>query len=103
MNKEFVYPLFLSALLAASLASTGALAAEEATGVEAEAEACDDKDARDRGRSKRRRSGGSNRDCEYREVVVDQDTGEVLREAPVAVQRSVLPRRYSNLPRPIKQ
>jgi hypothetical protein len=100
MNKEFVYPLFLSALLAASLVSTGATAAEEATGVEAEAEACDDKDARDRGRSKRRRSGGSNRDCEYREVVVNEDTGEVLRETPVAVQRSVLPRRYSNTPRP---
>ncbi|WP_116367713.1 hypothetical protein [Parahaliea mediterranea] len=62
--------------------------------------ACDDKDVRDRGRSSRRRAGGSNRDCEYREVVVDQETGEVLRERPVAVQRNVVPRRYTNIPRP---
>ena len=62
--------------------------------------ACDDKDVRDRSRSTRRRAGGSNRDCEYRETVVDESTGEVLRETPVASQRSVLPRHYSNTPRP---
>ena len=62
--------------------------------------ACDDKDVRDRSRSTRRRAGGSNRDCEYRETVVDETTGEVLRETPVPSQRSVLPRRYSSTPRP---
>ncbi len=61
---------------------------------------CDDTDARDRGRSTRRRAGGSNRDCEYRETVVDETTGEVLRERPVVEQRSVLPRSYSSIPRP---
>jgi hypothetical protein len=67
---------------------------------EGQVPACDDKDVRDRGRSTRRRAGGSNRDCEYRETVVDETTGEVLREFPVRSQRSVLPRRYSNTPRP---
>lgn len=62
--------------------------------------ACDDKDVRDRARSGRRRAGGSNRDCEYRETVVDEETGEVLRETPVVRERTVLPRRYSPIPRP---
>ncbi|MDO8863511.1 hypothetical protein Q6D67_17565 [Haliea sp. E1-2-M8] len=62
---------------------------------------CDDLDPRDRGRSTRRRAGGSNRDCTYREVTVDEETGEVLREVPVAAApRTVLPRRYSSIPRP---
>lgn len=61
---------------------------------------CDDKDTRDRRRSTRRRTGGANRDCEYRETVVDEDTGEVLKERPVARQRTVLPREYSGIPRP---
>lgn len=61
---------------------------------------CDDKDTRDRSRSTRRRTGGANRDCEYRETVVDEDTGEVLKERPVARQRTVLPREYSGIPRP---
>ena len=61
---------------------------------------CDDKDVRDRSRSTRRRSGGSNRDCEYRETVVDETTAEVLQKTPVSLQRSVLPRRYSSTPRP---
>lgn len=62
---------------------------------------CDDLDPRDRGRSTRRRAGGSNRDCTYREVTVDEETGEVLRETPVAAApRTVMPRRYSSIPRP---
>ena len=62
---------------------------------------CDDLDPRDRGRSTRRRAGGSNRDCAYREVTIDEETGEVLREVPVAAApRTVLPRRYSSIPRP---
>lgn len=62
---------------------------------------CDDLDPRDRERSTRRRAGGSNRDCTYREVTVDEDTGEVLRETPVAARpRTVLPRRFSDIPRP---
>ena len=61
---------------------------------------CDDKDVRDRSRSTRRRSGGSNRDCEYRETVVDETTAEVLQKTPVSLQRSVMPRRYSSTPRP---
>jgi hypothetical protein len=67
---------------------------------EGQVPACDDKDVRDRSRSARRRAGGSNRDCEYRETVVDETTGEVLRETPIPAQRSALPRRYSNIPRP---
>ena len=62
---------------------------------------CDDNAERDRSRSTRRRGGGANRDCRYRETVVEETTGEVVREAPAAVQsRSVLPRRYSPVPRP---
>lgn len=62
--------------------------------------ACDDKDVRDRSRSTRRRAAGSNRDCEYRETVVDEDSAEVMRERPVALHRTVLPRHYSGIPRP---
>ncbi len=65
--------------------------------------ACDDKDARDRSRSSRRRTGGVNRDCEYRETTVDPETGEVLRETPVASRRIVVPRSYSSIPRPSAQ
>lgn len=63
---------------------------------------CDDLDPRDRARSTRRRAGGSNRDCTYRETTVDEETGEVMRETPVAARpsRTVLPRRYSEIPRP---
>lgn len=61
---------------------------------------CDDKNQRDRSRSSRRRTGGANRDCQYREVVVDKDSGEVMREAPVAAQRTVMPRHFSSIPRP---
>ncbi|WP_206604733.1 hypothetical protein [Kineobactrum sediminis] len=85
-------PLVMVALLPSTV-----VAEESAPGVVY----CDDLDARDRGRSSRRRAGGSNRDCSYREVVVDEDTGEVLRETPVAATpRTVLPRRYSSTPRP---
>jgi hypothetical protein len=97
MKKPTVYPLLLSALLAVTASSPGAIAQEPAPD---DSVACDDKDERDRSRSGRRRAGGSNRDCEYKEVTVDESTGEVLRETPVAMQRSVLPRRYSNLVRP---
>lgn len=62
--------------------------------------ACGDGQARDRGRSTRRRGGGANRDCAYVETTVDEETGEVLRETPVAASRTVLPRRYSPIPRP---
>lgn len=64
---------------------------------------CDDKDVRDRSSSTRRRTGGSNRDCEYRETTVDETTAEVLQKTPVSSQRSVLPRRYSSTPRPTAQ
>lgn len=65
--------------------------------------ACDDKDVRDRSRSKRRRSGGANRDCEYRETVVNQTTGEIQRVAPTQVVRKVRPRYYSAIPVPNAQ
>ncbi len=85
-------------LLLAAATSPGAAAAQEP---EPELVYCDDLDPRDRGRSTRRRAGGSNRDCTYREVTVDEETGEVLREVPVAAApRTVLPRRYSSIPRP---
>lgn len=64
------------------------------------ADPCNDQDTRDRSRSTRRRMPGANRDCEYQETVVDRDTGEVTREAPVATVRNVLPRRFSPVPRP---
>ena len=60
---------------------------------------CDDNATRDRGRSTRRRTGGVNRDCRYEEQAVDPETGE-LKSEPVAADRSVLPRRYSPVPRP---
>ena len=85
-------PLMLVVLAPVS----GVLQAQE----EAIVPVCDDKDARDRSRTGRRRTGGANRDCQYRETVVDEDTGEVLRETPVVMQRTVLPRRYSSIPRP---
>lgn len=63
---------------------------------------CDDNDTRDRGRSTRRRAGGVNRDCRYVETRVDEDSGEVIREEPVR-ERSVMPRRYSSIPRPTSE
>lgn len=63
--------------------------------------ACDDTQVRDRSRSTRRRSSAANRDCQYRETVVNPETGEVAKAAPpAAAARKVLPRRYSNLARP---
>jgi len=63
---------------------------------------CIEPDDRDRSRSTRRRAGGANRDCVYVETRVDEATGEVIREAVVAPSRSrsVLPRRFSPVPRP---
>tara|TARA_R110002110_G_scaffold26911_1_gene98466 strand:- start:92158 stop:94047 length:1890 start_codon:yes stop_codon:yes gene_type:complete len=85
-------------LLLGATVSPGVASAQEP---EPELVYCDDLDPRDRGRSTRRRAGGSNRDCTYREVTVDEETGEVLREVPVAAApRTVLPRRYSAIPRP---
>ncbi len=85
-------------LLLGAAASPGVAVAQEP---EPDLVYCDDLDPRDRGRSTRRRAGGSNRDCTYREVTVDEATGEVLREVPVAAApRTVLPRRYSSIPRP---
>jgi hypothetical protein len=97
VNKTTLYPVVLSSLLLLAAGSTPG-AAEEI--VVPAPEACDDKDVRDRSSSRRRRAGGSNRDCEYREVVISEASGEVLRETPVAPQRAVLPRRYSGIPRP---
>jgi len=86
------------ALTLGVLVSPGIAVAQEP---EPELVYCDDLDPRDRARSTRRRAGGSNRDCTYREVTVDEETGEVLREVPVAAApRTVLPRRYSPIPRP---
>ena len=63
---------------------------------------CDDNATRDRGRSTRRRVGGVNRDCRYVETRVDEETGEVLQEEAVR-ERSVMPRRYSSIPRPTSE
>lgn len=60
---------------------------------------CDDNETRDRSRSVRRRGGGVNRDCRYLEPQVDQTTGELV-STPVERTRSVMPRRYSPIPRP---
>ncbi|MAT92761.1 MAG: hypothetical protein CME59_09175 [Halioglobus sp.] len=64
--------------------------------------AADCVDERDRSNTGRRRGRGSNRDCEYREVVADPDSETGIVEVDVAPSRSrtVLPRRYSDIPRP---
>ncbi|PLW68632.1 hypothetical protein [Pseudohalioglobus lutimaris] len=93
-NRVFT-PLLLAAGLTLLAAVPGAQAEQNEPGLE-----CDDNDTRDRSSSGRRRTGGSNRDCTYREVVVDETTGEVTREAPQSETRTVLPRRYSSIPRP---
>ena len=97
MNKRHCYLIpMTAALLLLSGSGTVFAQANDDSGLPA----CDDKDERDRSRSSRRRSTGSNRDCEYRETTVDEDSGEVLRETPVVAQRNVLPRYYSKVPRP---
>jgi hypothetical protein len=90
----------LATAMGLTLVFGGASAPVSAQTDEAELPYCDDNEIRERGRSTRRRAGGSNRDCRYREVTVDETTGEVTRETPVAAQRSVLPRRFSPIPRP---
>jgi len=98
MKNLIWYPLLLAGVV--TLAATGLLPAQAQAQSENFAVGCDDKDGRDRSSSSRRRIGGSNRDCQYRETVVDEASGEVIRKTPVAVQRTVLPRHYSNTPRP---
>lgn len=61
---------------------------------------CDDNSPRERGRSDRRRTGGSNQNCEYREIVVDEVTGEVTKEPSAATVTALMPRRFSAVPRP---
>lgn len=61
--------------------------------------ACDDGDLRSRDRSTRRRPGGVNRDCRYAEETVDETSGAIV-ERVVPRQRTVLPRRFSPVPRP---
>ena len=63
--------------------------------------ACDDNDARERGRSTRRRSTGANRDCEYREKKVDQYTGQVVERSREPEERRTVRRlAISPVPRP---
>ena len=98
-STRVIRPLLLTTAVALLVSSGATLSQDERT-VEVDV-ACDDGQARDRSRSTRRRGTAANRDCEYRETVVDEETGEVLRETPVAAApRSVLPRRYSSIPRP---
>jgi hypothetical protein len=61
---------------------------------------CDDNLQRERSRSDRRRTGGSNQNCEYRETVVDKATGEVTKEASLAKVTTLMPRRFSAVPKP---
>ena len=61
---------------------------------------CDDNSPRERGRSDRRRTGGSNQNCEYRETVVDEVTGEVTKKPSSAKVTTLMPRRFSAVPRP---
>ena len=87
--------------LAAFGAAAPLLYAEPASAQETVLEACDDTEVRDRSRSSRRRSSAANRDCQYRETVVNPETGEAAKAAPVAAApRSILPRHYSGLARP---
>ena len=98
-STRVIRPLLLTTAVAL-VASSGAALSQDDRTVEVDV-ACDDGQARDRSRSTRRRGTAANRDCEYRETVVDEETGEVLRETPVAAApRTVLPRRYSSIPRP---
>jgi hypothetical protein len=66
-------------------------------------ENCDDSADGKSGKKKRRRPGGANRDCKSKEVVVNQETGEV--EIVEVIQEEVKQRKYlsqtfSPVPRP---
>ena len=92
-GSSFALAVVLCASVSQTVSAQGQDAPETAT-------SCDDGEGRDRSRSTRRRGGGANRDCAYVETVVDEETGEVIRETPVAASRTVLPRRFSPIPRP---
>jgi len=64
---------------------------------------CDDGQGQETGRKKRRRPGGANRDCKSKEVIVNEETGEVeivevIQEE--VKQRTYLSRTFSPVPRP---
>ncbi len=101
MKNPVLYPAILAAAATLAALPQASLAQQpESVAVEAEV-GCDDGATRDRSRSTRRRGSGVNRDCQYQETTVDAETGEVIRETPVAAApRTVLPRRYSSLQRP---
>jgi hypothetical protein len=74
MNRTFTsvsVPLFVTLLGAGTLGLSQSVLAQEDEALVA----CDDTEVRDRSRSSRRRSTAANRDCQYRETVVDQETG----------------------------
>lgn len=94
-SKTLVSALLIAAGFSLSTATTHAQQSEEA------AVGCDDTEVRDRSRSTRRRGAAANRDCEYKEVAVDEATGEVTVERVAeAAPRVLMPRRYSGLARP---
>jgi hypothetical protein len=98
MGRHLAHGALATGLLAAITGVLATLPAAAAQDREA-LPLCDDNATRDRGRSTRRRAGGVNRDCRYEAQTVDPGTGELETE-PVPVDRSVLPRRFSPVPRP---
>jgi hypothetical protein len=97
-------PLLLYPILLAGLAGMGSLPIKTMA-QDAGATADCGENTRDRSQSTRRRNHGSNRDCEYREVVVDKASPEGVKEVPVEPgnSRTVLPQHFSAVPRPTAQ
>ncbi|MFT4613235.1 MAG: hypothetical protein ACI9NT_000373 [Bacteroidia bacterium] len=96
VNKKMLYPILIASV--AGLASLSGNAVAQDADVQVN---CTDNE-RDRSQSSRRRGKGSNRDCEYREIVADENAVDGIREEAVVSKRSrsVLPRRYHSTPRP---
>lgn len=99
MKKSLLYPIAI-AFFAGLISALPSVVVAQDAGVSAE---CDGD--RDRSQSTRRRNRGSNRDCEYREVIVDESSPDGIREISVQAtyRRTVLPQRYSTVPRPTAQ
>jgi len=96
-----IHPMAGSCVLLLAVGGSPALAQQEGSRTETVIY-CDDNDLRERSRSTRRRAAGANRDCIERPVEVQQE-GPALAGEPVRPQRrerTVLPRRYSAVPRP---
>ena len=106
MSTKYSLPLLAAPLAIAIGLSAAAMPLHAAQNESARSGAeCTDNATPDR-KSRRRRAGGSNRDCGYTETKIDKATGEVVKvvvadeeSAPKAVRERV----YRNTPRPTAQ